>query len=1397
MTRTKLHLESIAGLIRAGIPHQQRPLYDHLVKETSTGFIEYATSMEDDGPITDSMFVQLLARYMRRKIYNHLENIQQIKTATATFNNKVSKAVSNEERNRCILGLANALGASPAERRKDRQALKRWMDKDTVLERSNSRIGKNEYTIVFLMQSLAVVAQKALQSTASEQETQEIWQQLQLEKLFEVILNYVGDERLRVAVFKCLAETIKVLPQAVRSQAVKDSTLNYIYRFALQPKQLVWIQVEALQLLAVLSEENLKKALRFRLEKQAGADDIFVRHHVILFIGKHLHSSSRLLDLLHLATKDPSPYVRQAIPPALASTLATSTLPIEHDILQILGALMTKDERHEVRAAALLILPRLITDKDLAPPLTAMFCEVLKNESHSFVLRTSFKIFRDTLELLNTQEKALAVQWSKTITPLLANLHMMADNLAVRRWAAQAINFSDVLTDEIMAKLFAKLEKHIGRIQLGKRKSFPKRIFKEISDEQLGKVLTQLAENSGNIVFKRGLFRVWITRGDRFDFRLWRFLHELLRPSPDKRQAHNHTIGRVYKGRVHAPAPIMAELTQTTVPGEPLFQASESGWRPYLPLVDHLHSCLSLLQSKSFTLYTAEGHTEIHPPRGILRRCWAKLTLTLHFSRYAQLRNWKEDSGNSPSQYTKALKKLGFGIVYSPYSSNKNRVCGSSDPAVQRFFPVFPFTLSPHLLDQFKSYFFTVYENSLYELTLFAVGLSLIFLGLRLTASIAVNRSRKRLSLVIGGWGTRGKSGVERLKAALFEGLGHASLSKSTGCEAMFLHSYHFGRNQEMFLFRPYDKATIWEHHNLIKMADKMDCSVFLWECMGLTPAYVEILQHKWSKDDMSTITNTYPDHEDIQGPAGYNIPQVMRCFIPENGLLLTTEEQMHPILIEDAEQKQTAYHQIGWLQAGLLTEDILGRFPYEEHPYNIALVVALAEQLGIARDQALKEMADRVIPDIGVLKAFPRAPMSGRTLEFVNGMSANERFATLSNWQRMDFETGPDGPDPSIVLHVLINNRADRISRSQMFGKILAEDISADRYILIGSNLAGLRGYIVSAWDTYLEKSSARLDDKNNQSEYAIFLQSMATKLRIPSEVNFILARCERMLSPHLDEEKIQQILTQIEAQENWTDLFSNLDLPYKDEIMQHLQNHLQCFNEFHALKKKIEGSEPSPKLLEELQTLVTQWFKRRIVVIEDFHATGDQVITRLCRETPPGLLCRIMGMQNIKGTGLDFVYRWQAWERCWMSCNKLEHEEEAVIEEGLNEMMAFQDYGVLCEDFVLTSLARFNENTYAQSERIQAGITLIKTHLEKKLDVIKSKMNSSKPTTSGLGKKLIDAMEALLDAGDAIKRKKIATRIYKDLANERISHQRAAMELQALNKRQKGGWLFTLLKN
>ena len=110
--------------------------------------------------------------------------------------------------------------------------------------------------------------------------------------------------------------------------------------------------------------------------------------------------------------------------------------------------------------------------------------------------------------------------------------------------------------------------------------------------------------------------------------------------------------------------------------------------------------------------------------------------------------------------------------------------------------------------------------------------------------------------------------------------------------------------------------------------------------------------------------------------------------------------------------------------------------------------------------------MADRVVPDLGVLKASPVASVRSRRLEFVNGMSANERFGCLGNWERMGFAQQDPYEQPAVWLMTVVNNRADRVPRSKVFASILVRDIVADVHVLIGTNLDGLSSYIREGLD-------------------------------------------------------------------------------------------------------------------------------------------------------------------------------------------------------------------------------------------------------------------------------------------------------------------------------------------
>ncbi|NOZ54759.1 MAG: hypothetical protein GXP08_16750 [Gammaproteobacteria bacterium] len=1336
---------------------------------------------------TDNLLLHLI-EFIQIYIQQQIDYLASIERLHAKFTQRLSRAVTLQESQQHILSFAKSLGASKKQLAADRQAFKRWFGQDTVSERYQRRRFGSERMIAFCLDRLGVWCASLLENTVAHHAPEQLWRRLDIEPLVQPLLTYDGDSRVRIAAFRCLVTALKQMPENLQETVVSDGTLQYVYRASLNSNQDVWIQCEALSTLESLSRKSLKIVLHKRLTAASSGDDLFVRRHAVHILCRNRQHLTNSLTLIESVLHDPSPAVRQA--------LAESLVNLPHlEYQQPLRHIICHDEIAAVRATALLQVPSLLDKEACADFGITVLNHVFIHEKDEFVLRVALQTANEGyLALIKLNNDTLCHTWQQALLPAIEQLHGESDSLSVRRWAAQTRE--KIWSNMTIARraLKTQLHKIATTIPPGSRKSISRRWQKEHGNETVGRMLSVLAQEGYGYDLAPGWLRSRLMRGHKFGFRTWRIWHEFRNPSTDKRQAFPHTRGRIFYGAIRAPSAILSELAETKVPGEPLYMSSESGWRPYLPLVDDMISVLDYGLGKTPTqFYTSEGITQVSPPQSLIRKIYARTALTRRFAYYARLRNHHDNSNIKTNTYINELKTLGFDIQFSAYPVEQHQHT-SIDSNVQRYFtPLLPFS-SDDLWSKWQDYFVSVYENSMTDLVLFLSAISSVFIGRHLYINRQLRHTRKSIPLVIGGWGTRGKSGTERLKAALINALGYSVVSKTTGCEAMFLHAPPFGKLREMFLFRPYDKATIWEQGNVLHLADKLNTDVFLWECMALTPSYVTVLQQQWVRDDIATITNTYPDHEDLQGPAGINIPEVMTEFIPDSSLLLTSEEQMLPLLQEAANKRNTRTETVGWLQAGLITPDLLQRFPYEEHPYNIALVLQLAQELGVSNDFAIKAMADRVVLDLGVLKSYPVAPMRTRQLEFINGMSANERFGCLNNWQRMNFVNHDWQHEPNIWLTTVINNRVDRIARSKVFSDLIVEELHADRHFVIGTNVDGFFSYLQQAWKRHTATITLwPKNDGNETIEPLTVLKEWALRLRIPFSKQHILEKLKVMLSV-VNDESFTVSLT-----EHWqypealhSALKQSTNAAIATEIITHLRLYLQQLQEYESIHTRITNSNDQDKetLDQEFQHLLWQWFERKIVILEDSHMSGDQIIEKICSDTPPGVHNRIMGLQNIKGTGLDFVYRWQAWDTCHNACQLLLSTQQASrVEQGLHELVQFRDFGLLSEEFVLNAIENVRHCNLAQNETFQAQLQVIDSNLKTALAQIKTRTHSQ--SNAGILSYIAEAIESFLDAGDAVKRRKRADKIYKDLVHERISHELAANELQKLNKRQKGGWL------
>ena len=1345
-----------------------------------------------------------LVKFLCYRLDLELSNMAIRREQYAEFNKRYSKAFTVREQKKHIIDFAGWLGASQVQLWGDKKAFSRWFGQDAMADRYRRMQSMSTRRLSFLVKRLGFLASIVLNEEGKEAEW---WQRLDLEKSIKPLLHYSGDSRIRIDAFRCLATVLKKLPEPIQENSISPDTLQYIYRVSVDYQQEVWLQCEALELLETFSPPTLTVVLQKRFKEPGDGDDFFVRRRAVELLGKNLSRLPELLELIAVVTQDTSPFVRQTLAKALG------TAPVE--IVQTqLRQLAHEDEVASVRAAALLEILSLLPRTELNAFLLQLLIDSLANETDDLVQRVALKVATDACQVLSETEdwmiepvdKSIVRHWQETLLKQIEQLHCSPDKpTAIRRWAAQTAEGLWCQMEPQARALRTHLQEQLQTLKPETRRRLAKPA-KHADDTTLARVLSVMCqEDFGYDVTPNWLSKT-IIRGHLFGFRLWRLIHEFRYPDPAKRQAFRHTTGRHFPGQLRIPSGILCELAETKIPGEPLFLGSEGGWRPYLPLVDELFDCL---RRPIVHIYTSEGITTLKPPKSLWQRLYARWKLVWRFAYYAHLRNWKEQGQSSASTYIKALQSLGFQIVYQPHTYPSLPEF-KADPAVQRFFPlIIPISDMGDLKElwlRVQEYFFSVYQNTIQDLWIFAAAALGYFFFNHLHTNMLLNRTRANIPLVVGGWGTRGKSGTERIKSAMFNALGYSIFSKTTGCEAMFLHASPFEPTLEMFLFRPYEKATIWEQYNVLRQADKMGMDIFLWECMGLTPAYVEILQKQWARDDISTITNTYPDHENLQGPAGINIPQVMTNFIPRNGTLVSTEEQMLPILQTAADEFNTRLRPVTWLEAGLLTPDVLKRFPYEEHPYNIALVLTVGDELGIRADFALKEMADRVVLDLGVLKTYPLAPIKTRKLEFVMGMSANERFGALGNWSRMGFRDQDFEKEPGIWLSTIVNNRSDRIARSRVFASLLVEDISADQHVIVGTNLTGMVGYISETWDSYAPKLTLWPETEEPDTPRTQ-LQAAARTSRIPVTEQQMQARLRIMLESQRDSEKgkggtekfdIEPLLSLWQQpQKLYESLPETVDADNAKAILERLEIDVKNYDAYQTLAKRLDNATAAQRneLNNAFRELLSQWFKSKLIVIYNPYTPGNQIIKRICAGTPAGFRNRIMGMQNIKGTGLDFVYRWQAWETCYKAAEKLKSNNLRIAEEGLNALASFKEYGPLSEEYLRQTIAQVQQTPTGQLAHFQTNFTLILSNLQQAMNEINAQGGDKESDTGGSMQKVIGFvigfLEQILDAGDAVKRRKRADQIYKDMVTGRISNQTAALEVKKLNKRQKGGWL------
>ena len=198
-------------------------------------------------------FLLTLAELLIASSLDLVKAINILEETRNTFSNRYETASSEQEQRKHILRFAEQLGASPAQLRKDRKAFKRWFDFDAVLERCSSQIKDTEYRLAFHLNRIAAVTVTALAAGKEPEDEKRVWRRLSLGSFFEQMIRYPGDPRVKKAAFLSLTSTVRPLSESVRETMTGNHIISSIYRSAMDPQQDIWIQCEALALLAQIS----------------------------------------------------------------------------------------------------------------------------------------------------------------------------------------------------------------------------------------------------------------------------------------------------------------------------------------------------------------------------------------------------------------------------------------------------------------------------------------------------------------------------------------------------------------------------------------------------------------------------------------------------------------------------------------------------------------------------------------------------------------------------------------------------------------------------------------------------------------------------------------------------------------------------------------------------------------------------------------------------------------------------------------------------------------------------------------------------------------------------------------------------------------------------------------
>ena len=286
---------------------------------------------------------------------------------------------------------------------------------------------------------------------------------------------------------------------------------------------------------------------------------------------------------------------------------------------------------------------------------------------------------------------------------------------------------------------------------------------------------------------------------------------------------------------------------------------------------------------------------------------------------------------------------------------------------------------------------------------------------------LRVGRAAGRIPLRIAVSGTRGKSTVTRLIAAVLRADGRSVLAKTTGSKAMVI--FADGAEEEI---RRRGLPTILEQKGILRRAAALGVQTLVSELMSVRPAILAVESRRLIRPHILVITNARVDHREEMGTTRSEIALALAAAIPGGATVFVLEEENRPEFERAARDAGSRFIKV---RSGRAPGPDTGPRPASGQWFegDIALALAVADELGVPRESALRGIAV-ARPDFGSLRAWDAVlgdPPASWTL--VSAFAANDPDSSRRSLERL---AGLQRLNPQELVGVL-NLRRDRGDRT------------------------------------------------------------------------------------------------------------------------------------------------------------------------------------------------------------------------------------------------------------------------------------------------------------------------------------------------------------------------------